>query len=221
MNTCNLLLLATVSTLGLIAPTLNAQTAEPRQPKPAVFVSPSEAETPPVADTVAEPLNPMACAMLPSSATAVLSAQLPNTGEPPSPAATLPASAATTPVAIPQPYGMAGYCTNPIVGPTEYYAGTMYQSPNIPPVGSVPSTAIIYQVSWTYSLSRTPVGQRVWICDSVNCFEITGSTSGTTTHFNGHHANTDFAFDFYVTGSGQLSPWVNTSDLQVCNNYSY
>lgn len=163
----------------------------------------------------------MACAILPSSATAVLSAQLPNIGEPPRLAVALSASEATKSVAVVQPDGQAGYCTNPIVGPTEYYAGTEYQSPDIPPVGSVPSTATIYQVSWTYSLSGTPVGQRVWICDSVNCLEITGSTSGTTTYFNGHPANTDFAFDFYVTGSGQLSPWVNASDLQVCNNYNY
>jgi hypothetical protein len=208
--------------MAFIATAINAQTTNtPEAPRPAVFVHPSEADHLPTVNTTVESLNPMACAFLPSSLTSVLSEQLPRIGQPPEPAVTVTPSEAAAPVAAVQPNGSAGYCTNAIMGPTEYYAGTWYYSPPIPPVGSVPSNAVIYQVSWTYSLSRTPAGQRVWLCDSVDCFEITGLPHGTTHHFDGHSANTNFAFDFYVTGSGQLSPWVTTSSLQVCSAFSY
>lgn len=126
-----------------------------------MFVSPAEAEAPPVMNA-AEPVNPMACAKLPSSATPVLSDQLLNIGAPPKSAVAVPAWQAGTPVADIQPNGQAGYCNNPILGPTEYYAGTWYYSAQIPPLGSVPNNATIYAVAWTYSLSRTPPGQRVW-----------------------------------------------------------
>lgn len=194
---------------------LGQTTGGSANPRPAVMVPTTDLDGTTVSRSI-ESSNRPPCARL-----ATLSTAQSNTSEPPASALPIGADAATTPVVTMAPDGEAGYCSNPIMGSVEYYKGTWYYSSQIPPVGSVPSNAIIYQVSWTYSLSTTPVGQRVWLCDSVKCVEITGQPQGSTQSFNGDPANTNFEFEFYVTGSGQLSPWVTVSALQVCNNYSY
>jgi hypothetical protein len=132
-------------------------------------------------------------------------------------------SGATSPEGTVQPDTQyAGQCNNPIIESTEYYMGTWYYSAWIPPIVNVPKNAILYSVAWTYAISPWPFGQVVQLCDQVpSCTDISSLAHGYTPYFNGHLANTNFRFKFYVPGSGQLSPWVTPNSLQVCTAYSY
>lgn len=103
MSCFRILSMVSIALLSIGATSASAQTTKNAdQPKPAVFVNPSEAERPPVMNT-SDPVNPMACAML-----SVLSEQLPNAGQPPKPAVAVSAAEFETPVPAVQPDGQAG-----------------------------------------------------------------------------------------------------------------
>lgn len=108
-------------------------------------------------------------------------------------------------------------------GPTEYYYGTYYYSPNLQIRSGAPcfgcSSSQITSVYWHLSYSPQLTGQHAVLCAlNIACVDITSSlTYGYTTQFNGLPDNTVFFIRYYVTGGSGVLP----TPYPVCgyNNY--
>lgn len=113
-----------------------------------------------------------------------------------------------------------GAWSNSATGPTLYTKG-QYDTISLKPVGTIPSTAKINTVYYTWSLSSKPVGLSVFLCykDQSYCSNVTKAQSGSTTVFSGKAANQPLMFVFSVSGSGSLRPVVYGKTDQVIVNY--
>lgn len=115
-----------------------------------------------------------------------------------------------------------GAWTNSAVGPTMYQKGIFYYL-NLLPVGSVPATATITSVVYSWGLSYKPAGLITYLCHNTTsaCLNVTSVQSSSTTAFNGLAANKKMIFAFGVSGSGSLTPTVYGQTDQVIVNYQY
>ncbi|GEM_PF-1605738 len=119
----------------------------------------------------------------------------------------------------------SGAWSNSAAGPTIYSKNIWYLL-SLNPVGTIPSTAKITSVSWTWALSTYPSGLTVGLCWKTNltggkCGDVTSQKSGSTSSFfAGLAANQKMVFEFIVQGSGTMSPDYGKVD-QVIVNYTY
>lgn len=116
----------------------------------------------------------------------------------------------------------AGAWSNSGVGPSLYSKGIWYYL-NLYPVGSIPATATITSVSYSWGLSYRPSGLLVYLCHDTTafCANVTNIASTTTTAFNGRSADRKLIYAFGVTGSGAVSPVAYGQTDQVIVNYTY
>lgn len=120
------------------------------------------------------------------------------------------------------PLASGGAWANSAGGPTLYNKGVYYYL-QLNPVGSIPATATITSVVWSWGLSRYPTGLIVYLCHDTTsaCINVTSTGSGTTSSFNGRLANKKMIYAFGVAGSGSVSPPAYGQVDQVIVNYQY
>lgn len=120
------------------------------------------------------------------------------------------------------PLASGGAWSNSAGGPTLYNKGVYYYL-TLNPVGSIPATATITSVVWSWGLTSYPTGLVVYLCHDTTsaCINVTSSGSGSTTSFNGLLANKKMIYAFGVAGSGTVSPTAYGQVDQVIVNYQY
>ena len=116
----------------------------------------------------------------------------------------------------------SGAWVNSGVGPS-IYSKNLYAYLYLKPLGTIPSTAKVSTIYWTWGLSYRPSGLLVALCHDTtgSCINVTSWGSGSTTLFSGRAANKQMIFAFLVSGSGTLSPPVYGKMDQVIVNYTY
>lgn len=115
---------------------------------------------------------------------------------------------------------VTGSWVNSTSGPGIFHRGTIYQAPQIAPVGNVVKpTSLVRRVTWRYSfLTPAPNGLRAYLCNYIRCVAL-GAATGTTAAFNGDSAYSNFSFAFVMNGSGSLSPALQGQSNYVAINY--
>lgn len=120
------------------------------------------------------------------------------------------------------PLVSGGAWSNSAGGPT-IYSKNIYYYLQLNPVGSIPATATVTSVVWSWGLSYKPSGLVVYLCHDTTsaCINVTSLQSGSTTSFSGRLANKKMIYAFAVAGSGTLSPPAYGQVDQVIVNYQY
>ena len=115
---------------------------------------------------------------------------------------------------------VTGSWVNSTNGPGIFHRGTIYQAPQIAPIGSVVKpTSLVRRVNWRYSfLTPVPNGLRAYLCNYFRCVALSAAT-GTTAAFNGDSAYSNFSFAFVINGTGSLSPALQGQSNYVAVNY--
>ena len=95
-------------------------------------------------------------------------------------------------------------------GATIYAPNTWYTT-NFPIVGTVPSTAEVRSVSWSYSVGTIPSGGTfiAYLCHGSTsyCINVTSFQSGSTSLFSGRPATTAFFLYYGIsTSSSTIAP---------------
>lgn len=82
-------------------------------------------------------------------------------------------------------------------------------------------SGLITDVRWTWNLSYRPAGLSVDLCrqNSTSCISVTNNQTGTTTAWMGQTSNVPFLLNFFITGSGTISPTAFGKNDQVIINY--
>lgn len=119
------------------------------------------------------------------------------------------------------PLASGGAWANSAGGPTIYSKGIYYYL-QLNPVGTIPATATITSVVWSWGLSYKPTGLISYLCHDTTstCINITTRASGSDTSFNGRFANKKLIFAYGVSGTGTMLPAYGQVD-QVIVNYQY
>jgi flagellar protein FlhE len=119
------------------------------------------------------------------------------------------------------PLVSGGAWANSAGGPTIYSKGIYYYL-TLNPVGSIPATATITSVVWSWGLSYMPTGIVSYLCHNTTsvCINVTTRLSGSDTSFYGLPANQPMIFAYGVAGTGTMSPAYGQVD-QVIVNYQY
>jgi flagellar protein FlhE len=104
-------------------------------------------------------------------------------------------------------------------GPTVFQKGAWYATAAINPIGPVTNSNTTTTVNYSWSTSYRPTGLYVYLCNYARCTSISTYQSGSTSAFYGDSANSQFAFYFYVAGSGLLNPPIYGATNQVIVNY--
>ncbi|WP_432741305.1 flagellar protein FlhE [Methylobacter sp. G7] len=120
------------------------------------------------------------------------------------------------------PLANGGAWANSAGGPT-IYSKNIYYYLQLNPVGSIPATATITSISWSWGLSYKPAGLIVYLCHDTTsaCIDVTSLQSGSTSSFINRPANKKMIYAFGVAGSGTLYPPAYGQVDQVIVNYQY
>lgn len=104
-------------------------------------------------------------------------------------------------------------------GPGLYSRGLWYDLA-LRPTGTLPSTARVTTVHWSWRLSRIPAGLQVLLCwvRTQHCMNISARQSGGTRAFAGLRAQGPVIFAFRVSGALAMSPVYGAPD-QIIVNY--
>lgn len=115
---------------------------------------------------------------------------------------------------------ITGSWVNSTNGPRIFHRGTIYQAPQIAPIGNlVKPASLVRRINWRYAfLTPVPNGLQAYLCNYARCIALNAAT-GTIAAFNGDSAYSNFSFAFVMNGSGALSPPLQGESNYVAVNY--